>query len=80
MLKKPGETMTKFIYPLVTTIWNEEVIPKEWNKGQITSLWKGKGDKEKLENYRGITVSSAVGTIPEEILDNRIQRTIHFTQ
>ena len=24
MLKRPGETMTKFIYPMIETIWNEE--------------------------------------------------------
>ena len=38
--------MTEFIYPLITTIWREKNIPKEWNKGAITSLYKGKGDKE----------------------------------
>ena len=80
MLKRPGETMTMFIYPLITTIWNEEEIPNEWNKGQITSLWKGKGDKEKLENHRGITTSSAIGTIMESIIDKRIGYKIKFTQ
>ena len=80
MLKRPGETMTKFIYPLITTIWKEEEIPSDWNKGQITSLWKGKGDKERLENHRGITTSSAIGTIMESIIDNRIGNKIKFTQ
>ena len=49
MLKRPGEKMVKFIYPLVKRIWEEEVIPKTWNTGHITSIWKGRGDKEKLE-------------------------------
>ena len=80
MLKRPGETITKFIYPLITTVWNEEEIPNEWNKGQITSLWKGKGDKERLENHRGITTSSAIGTIIESIIDKRIGTKIKFTQ
>ena len=80
MLKRPGETMTNFLYPLITTIWDEEVIPNEWNKGEITSLWKGKGDKEKLENHRGITTSSAIGTIIESLIDKRIASNIKFTQ
>ena len=80
MLKRPSETMTMFIYPLITTIWNEEVIPNEWNKGHITSLWKGKGDKEKLENHRGITTSSAIGTIIESLIDKRIASKVKFTQ
>ena len=80
MLKRPGETITKFIYPLITTVWKEEEIPNEWNKGQITSLWKGKGDKERLENHRGITTSSAIGTIIESLIDKRIGYKIKFTQ
>ena len=80
MLKRPGETMTTFIYPLVKTIWREETIPQIWNKGHVTSLWKGKGDKEKLENYRGITTSSAIGTIMESVIDRRIERIVKFTQ
>ena len=80
MLKRPGEIMTTFIYPLIETIWNEETIPQTWNKGHVTSLWKGKGDKEKLENYRGITTSSAIGTILESVIDRRIERMVKFTQ
>ena len=80
MLKRPEKTMTNFVYPLITTIWSEEVIPNEWNKGQITSLWKGKGDKEKLENHRGITTSSAIGTIIESIIDKRIASNVRYTQ
>ena len=80
MLKRPGETMVKFIYPLIATIWNDENIPHDWNKGAITSLYKGKGDKESLMNYRPITTSSAIGTILEAALDRRIERIVPFTQ
>ena len=79
MLKRPGETMVNFIYPLITTIWNEENIPREWNKGAITSLYKGKGDKESLVNYRPITTSSAIGTIIEAAIDRRIEKLVPFT-
>ena len=79
MLKKPGETMATFLYPLITTIWNEENIPQDWNRGAITSLYKGKGDKESLVNYRPITTSSAIGTILESALDRRIECVVPFT-
>ena len=69
-----------FIYPLVKTIWTEEQIPRIWNKGHITSLWKGKGDREMLTNHRGITTSSAIGTIVESLIDNRLEKLIPFTQ
>ena len=80
ILKIPGDVMTNFIYPLITTIWNEEKIPNKWNEGQITALWKGKGDKENLTNYRGITTSSSIGTIIEAAIDKRIESIVPLTQ
>ena len=80
MLKRPGEIMIKVLHPLITTIWREEKIPSCWNTGSITSIWKGRGDKEDPSNHRGITTSSSIGTILDSILDNRIARTIPFTQ
>ena len=80
MLKRPGEKMGNFLYPLIKTIWEEEEIPNAWNLGQITSIWKGKGDKEKLNNHRGITTSSSIGTILETLIDHRIEAHVPFTQ
>ena len=79
MLKRPGEKMTNFLHPLIETIWEEEEIPTSWNLGQITSIWKGKGDKESLNNHRGITTSSAIGSILETLIDNRIEAHVPFT-
>ena len=80
MLKKPGTTMSKFIHPLISTIWEEESIPTTWNIGHITSIYKGKGDSENLTNHRGITTSSSIGTIMDTLLDTRIERQVPFTQ
>ena len=51
-------------------------MPRIWNQGLISNVFKGKGDREKMENQRGITVSSSVGTIAEEI----ITATVKFSQ
>ena len=80
MLKRTGEPIIEIVYPLIKTIWAEENIPKQWNKGNITSIWKGKGDKEDLSNHRGITTSSAIGTILDTMIDNRIEHLVKFTQ
>ena len=80
MLKRPGETMSQFIYPMIKTIWEEEMIPPQWNLGHITSIWKGKNDKECLSNHRGITTSSAIGSIMEKLIGNRIEAHVSFTQ
>ena len=80
MLKRSGNAMLNMIYPMIKVIWNEEKIPSKWNKGQTTSIWKGKGDREVLENYRGITMSSAYGTIFDTLLDSRIEKIVPMTQ
>ena len=80
MLKRTGETMIHFLYPLVKAIWKNEDIPSRWNTGSITSIWKGKGDREVLSNQRGITTSSCIGTIVDTLIDNRIARVVPFTE
>ena len=80
MLKRPGFSMIDFLYPLIMTIWQEETIPEQWNEGRITSLWKGKGDKEMLKNHRGITTSSSIGTIVEALIDKRMEKIIPITE
>ena len=75
MLKRPGESMTRFIYPMIKAVWEEEEVPKVWNRGRITSIWKGKGDKELLKNHRGITTSSAIALWAENT-DSRDKKKI----
>ena len=80
MLKRGDDPMVDLIYPAVRAFWREERVLDQWNIGMITNVWKGKGDREKMENQRGITVSITVGTIPEEIINNRMTEVIEFTQ
>ena len=80
ILKRGGDPMVNLIYPLVIQFWRSENVAEQWNHGIISSIWKNKGDREDLNTHRGITVSSGIGTIPEEIIDKRIQKTMKFTQ
>ena len=80
ILKRGGDEMVDLVYPVILAFWEEETPPLPWNQGIITSVWKGKGDREKMENQRGITVSSSIGTIAEEILTNRLMQSIQFSQ
>ena len=77
---KAGPEMTKYVANLIETCWNEEKVPGPWKKGLVTSLWKGRGDREVLSNHRGISVGSAIGSIMEDIIDKRIVNTVEFTQ
>ena len=79
LIKEGGRPMLVLIHQWVKEFWRSEDVPKQWNEGLITSLWKNKGDREDMNNQRGITVSSSISMIMEEILDNRIKETIQFT-
>ena len=80
MMKLTESQFLKNFMPLLNTIWEHEKVPKEWNTGSITSIYKGKGDRECLKNHRGITVSSAFGKILEELIDKRMEHIVSFTQ
>ena len=79
MMKHTKEQFTKILMPLIKEVWLQEKVPSNWKKGSITTLWKGKGDKERLENHRGITVSSAIGSIVQEVIDKRIEKVVQFS-
>merc|ERR1712228_892086 len=72
IVKRGGSPMVDMIYIVMKRFWAEEEPPKQWNQGVITNIWKGKGDREKMVNQRGITVSSSIGTIAEQIITDRL--------
>ena len=39
------------------------VVPENWRYVVIVPLYKGKGEKNECENYRGISLLSVVGKI-----------------
>ena len=80
ILKRGGDEMARLILPLVQQFWRTEKAADQWNEGVISTIWKGKGDPEELTNHRGITVSSGVGTVPEEIINDRLLKIMQFTQ
>jgi hypothetical protein len=74
LINKGGKPLFQVIVPLIESVWAEEEVPANWNHGLIFPLWQGKGDRKMLKNHRGITAPSAVGTIPEVILNKSIPR------
>ena len=54
-------------------------IPDEWQHGEITRLYKGKGTKGKCSNERGITLASNIGKLFERIINERISKIVEIT-
>jgi len=65
------------------TILNKTVhnasIPEDWKKGEILSIYKGKGTKGKCSNERVITLSSNLGKFYERIINERILKSINLS-
>ena len=62
LLKYGGSGMVCLLEQLLSAIWREELVPRQWREGLIVNLFKN-GDKEDPGNYRGITLLSVVGKV-----------------
>ena len=71
ILKYAGEEMSRSLWLLFNTMFDEEKIPIDWARGLIVPIFKD-GDKHVAENYRGITLLSVVGKLYTVILNSRL--------
>ena len=51
---KGGDSLKRALYNLFKTVWSTEEIPNLWKKTNIVQLFKGKGNRNELQNYRNI--------------------------
>ena len=51
-------------------------IPQQWKENKLLYIYKGKGDKRKLDNYRGTSIGSNVGKCFFRIINNRMEEFI----
>ncbi|KAL4084171.1 hypothetical protein QTP88_028004 [Uroleucon formosanum] len=72
LIKYGGLELHKTIHELCSCIWNEEIIPEEWNKAIVIPIHK-KGDKMNCNNYRGISLLNTVYKVFSKILIGRLE-------
>ena len=70
-MKEGGEGVIEVLWKLIGQVWGEEAIPQDWAEGLVTPLFK-EGDKQDVNNYRGITLLATVGKVFCSILDTRL--------
>ena len=75
ILKEAGEGMQQSLLTLFQKMWREERTPVDWERGIIVPIYK-RGEKDNVDNYRGITLLSVVGKLYTSILNNRISKWI----
>src|SRR5678815_4221110 len=74
MIKKGGEMVIDWILKLCNKAFMEGIVPRDGRRAVIVPLYKGKGDKGNIRNYRGISLLSVIGKIYAGILVERVRR------
>ena len=68
-----GNTPCHYLTLLFNAIIESEIIPESFKTGSVVPIYKGKNkDKTMPSNYRGITLTSAIGKLFEKVLISRI--------
>ena len=71
-LKYSGTVLLAAIATIFNEIFRTKIIPDSFKSGIITPVHKKGKDPCKMDNYRGITVSSILGKLFETVLLNRL--------
>ena len=70
------------LLPIINLIFNNCIqtcqLPAEWKCAVVTPLYKNKGDKGDINNYRGISVLPPIAKLFEKVLAEQIN--IYFVQ
>ncbi|KAG0730476.1 Transposon TX1 uncharacterized protein [Chionoecetes opilio] len=73
LLKAGGEAMIHGLHAVLTAVRQSGTIPPAWKRGLVVPIWKGKGDRQDCNNYRGITLLSVPGKVLAHLLLTRIR-------
>ncbi|KAG0720925.1 LINE-1 retrotransposable element ORF2 protein [Chionoecetes opilio] len=73
LLKAGGEAMIRGLHAVLAAVWQSGTIPPDWKRGLVVPIWKGKGDRQDCNNYRGITLLSVPGKVLAHLLLTRIR-------
>jgi hypothetical protein len=76
MLKASATAMAPLYTKLFNSIYSQGKYPLSWNSGYIINIHKG-GPKSDPNNYRGITVNSALAKVFGMILNDRLDKYLY---
>ena len=68
VLKAMPEIFLPLLLKLFDSCLELRKIPEDWKKAIVTPLYKNKGDKHQMDNYRAISVLSPIAKIFEKLL------------
>ena len=78
MIEGGGDRLVDWIWRICNMAFESSVVPEYRRSAVIVPLYKGKGERTKCKNYRGISLLSVVGKIYAGILVDRVFRVTGF--
>ena len=71
LLKAGGNALVS-LHAVLCSAWNTGIIQTDWKRGLVVPRWKGKGDRQDCNNYRGVTLLSVPGKVFAWIILDRV--------
>ena len=72
IFKSAGLVTLEALHSFLTSIWEEEAVPKELRNATVVSLFKNRSSKTDCGNYRGISLLSIAGKSLARVILNRL--------
>ena len=69
LLKAGGNAGLVSLHAVLCSAWITGIIPIDWKRGLVVPLWKGKGDRQDCNNYRGMMLLSMPGMVFARIIN-----------
>ena len=76
MIIEGGRSIKESIIRMMKIIYKTEELPNEWNKAYIKNIYKGKGSKKEMSNYRGLILNSHLPKLFEKIIEAKERNTL----
>ena len=73
LFKFAGDGVLKSLLTVFNKVKTTRETPEQWNLVRIATLYKKKGSKKELKNYRGIFLTVVISKIFENLLKERIE-------
>ena len=67
-----SENLDRLVLHILNSIKDADVIPDQWTNIMVTTIYKNKGSKKLLINYRGIFLKQVLSKVFERLNMNRI--------